>query len=967
MDWCRLELIAFWPAAGGLQALHSMTSSCFRTPFASLAAAAIAIAVLGGLPGQAAAQKSGRAGTYYDDAVARYERKDAAGAIVQLKNALREDPGHLPALALIGRAQLETGDPAGAEEAFTKALQLGIDRSEVAVPMAQALFDQGKYEALLERFPVDSFPPAKRTDLYLLRGHAQKGLGDTKSALRTFEEARRIDPRSAPVLLSYAELLAEVGRRAEAAKIADEAIAAAPDMARLWTLKGSLALAAGDVDGALAAFDRALAANPKQADARVARVSLLIDLGREAAVESDLAVLKREAPDDPRANYLRAVYLGKRGNPAGARENLVAVATVVDAMPRDQLLRRMPQLLLLCGVAHYSLGNNEKARTCLQDLLRVTPNHVGARRVLGSVLLAQGDARGAIAALEPAAAAAPGDAETLALLASAYLAQRRYQAANEYLEKALAASGGASDIHATLGLSLLGAGRSDVGIGHLEQALRKDPGQLRAGFPLAVLYLKRGRTREAVAVAESVVKREPGNAAALNLLGTARAAAGDGAGARAAFAKAIEADQSFAAPQLNLAKLDLQEAKLDEARSRLQRFLRDRPKNTPAMLELAAVEERAGRMEEAVRWLERARAIERRNVAIADRLAGIYIRQRAPEKALEIAKQMEADAPENLHALATLGRAYLALGNDKEAQTVFGRMTRLASSDPQWQTDIARFQLLAKNPQGAAYSLEKALAAKPDHLPAQVLLTEVELRGGETAKAEKRAKAIVGAYPVRPEGYRLQADVAMTRKNHAEAIAGYQTALGKDASTVNAMRLYQALVQSGDARAATRFVESWVTMHTRDSVAQRALAEAYAREGNASGARAAYEQVLRLEGDDAAVLNNLANILASQGDKRAFELAERAHRLAPRDAAVQDTLGWILVQQGQLDAGLRHLREARLRAPDNPEIRYHLASALARFGRRDEARRELEPALRDGIAFEGQSEAKKLSRELAVR
>ena len=944
-----------------------MPSNPFRTRFAAIAAAAITVAALGGLSGPAAGQKSGRAGAYYDDALARYERKDAAGAIVQLRNALHEDPGNLPALLLMGQAQLEAGDPAGAEKSFARALQLGIDRSEVAVPMAQALFDQGKYEAVLERFPVESVPPAKRIDLYLLRGHSQKGRGDTKSALRTFEDARKIEPRSAPVLLSYAELLAEVGRRAEAAKIADEAIAASPDNARFWTLKGSLALAAGDVDGALAALDRALVANPKQVDARIARVSLLVDLGRDATVESDLAVLKRENPDDPRANYLRAVYLGKRGNAAGARENLAAVANVMDAMPRDQILRRMPQLLLLCGVAHYSLANNEKARTCLQDLLRVAPNHVGARRVLGSVLLAQGDARGAIAALEPAQAASPGDVETLALLASAYLAQRRYRTANEYLEKALATSGGASDIHARLGLSLLGAGRSEVGIGHLEQAFRKDPGQLRAGFPLAVLYLKRGRTKDAIAVAEAVVKREPANAAALNLLGTARAASGDGAGARTAFEKAVEADQAFAAPQLNLAKLEFQEGKLDQARARLQRFLRNRPKNTQAMLELAAVEDRAGRVEEAVRWLERARSIERRDVTIVERLAGVYIRQRAPEKALELAKQMEADAPENLNALAVLGRAYLAVGNDKDAQTVFGRMTRLASSDPQWQTDIARYQLLAKNQPGAVYSLEKALAAKADHLPAQVLLTEVELRSGEIAKAEQRAKTIVSAHPTLAEGYRLQADVAMARKKHAEAIAGYKGALGKESSTGNAMRLYQALVQSGDRRAATEFVESWVKTHPRDSVALRALAEASLRDGNPGGARAAYEQVLRLEGDDAAVLNNLANILASQGHKRALELAERAHRLAPRDAAVQDTLGWILVQQGQVDAGLRHLREARLRAPDNPEIRYHLASALARFGRREEARRELEPALREGIAFEGHAEAQRLSRDLAGR
>src|SRR5262245_19686681 len=112
-----------------------------------LAIAGTALAVLSGPVGA----QEGRGASYYEDALARYERKDAAGAIIQLKNALREEPNSLPALVLLGRALLETGQPTGAEESFAKALQLGIDRSEVAVPMAQALVDQGKFAAVLER------------------------------------------------------------------------------------------------------------------------------------------------------------------------------------------------------------------------------------------------------------------------------------------------------------------------------------------------------------------------------------------------------------------------------------------------------------------------------------------------------------------------------------------------------------------------------------------------------------------------------------------------------------------------------------------------------------------------------------------------------------------------------------------------------------------------------------------------
>ena len=59
-----------------------------------------------------------------------------------------------------------------------------------------------------------------------------------------------------------------------------------------------------------------------------------------------------------------------------------------------------------------------------------------------------------------------------------------------------------------------------------------------------------------------------------------------------------------------------------------------------------------------------------------------------------------------------------------------------------------------------------------------------------------------------------------------------------------------------------------------------------------------------------------------------------------------DSLGWILAQRGNFDQALRHLRDARLRKPDSGSIRFHLAYALAKTGRKAEAREELGAALR---------------------
>ena len=51
------------------------------------------------------------------------------------------------------------------------------------------------------------------------------------------------------------------------------------------------------------------------------------------------------------------------------------------------------------------------------------------------------------------------------------------------------------------------------------------------------------------------------------------------------------------------------------------------------------------------------------------------------------------------------------------------------------------------------------------------------------------------------------------------------------------------------------------------------------------------------------------------------------------------------MQEGQTEAGLRYLRDARLRSPGNGEIRFHLAWTLNKLGRQAEAREELAAAL----------------------
>ena len=105
--------------------------------------------------------------------------------------------------------------------------------------------------------------------------------------------------------------------------------------------------------------------------------------------------------------------------------------------------------------------------------------------------------------------------------------------------------------------------------------------------------------------------------------------------------------------------------------------------------------------------------------------------------------------------------------------------------------------------------------------------------------------------------------------------------------------------------------------------------------------------------------------LSAKGDlAKARGLAEQAVAAAPRAPLIGDTLGWILLAQGEADKALTYLSAASLSAPKNPDIQYHLAVALNRLGRTADAQARLETLLGSGVTFSDRAEAEKLLQQL---
>jgi tetratricopeptide (TPR) repeat protein len=104
-------------------------------------------------------------------------------------------------------------------------------------------------------------------------------------------------------------------------------------------------------------------------------------------------------------------------------------------------------------------------------------------------------------------------------------------------------------------------------------------------------------------------------------------------------------------------------------------------------------------------------------------------------------------------------------------------------------------------------------------------------------------------------------------------------------------------------------------------------------------------RLIELRPDDPQAYNALGYSYAERNLRlpEARQLIEMALSLAPEDAAILDSMGWVLFRLGDLPEALSYLERSYDKRED-PEIAAHLGEVLWTLGRQDDARRLLREA-----------------------
>lgn len=887
--------------------------------------------------------------TYLEQAKKFLARGDERAARIELLNSLKANPNNVDARLLLAQLYLDNNSGLAAQTEIEAARDAGAGLDATRVMMGNAYLLQGQFDKALDELDLNTIPATDTAEAYRLRGRALGGKGQLEEAEAALREAEELNPSSPAVKVDLARSFFRMGKVEEAKEKIDAALELDPSFVDALLFKGESVRLTEGHEAALPYFERAVEADPNNFTALLERAASFIDLGREEQAQRDIDAVYKQVPEHPLAHYLSAVLRARQKDYEGARELMNRTRGALD--------NYIPALQFQ-GLVSYELGDLEQATTYLSRVLRVLPGSGAARRVYGAALLRKGQPRQAIEALQPLIDAGVTDSPLLALMGMAYGRAGDYEQALTYFENAVAKAPDQTALRTQLAVSRLAVGNPEAATRDLQDILDVEPDSANALIMLTLIDMREKRYDDALQSAQRLVEAQPERPLGHNMVGAAQLGLGNLKEARTNFEKAIEIDSEYKEARRNLAQLDIAEENYDDARRHYLRILevdRDDVKTLQALAQLA---DRQEKPEEALTWLQRASdanpTLIQPRIQLIDKLLQTGEKGRALNDAVALAN----DFPRQPAALEVLGRVQIANENKDAAVNAFRDLVKLVPDQMLAYRLLASAYLENDDQDGARSTLRQALDVDGDKADVLSALIRLEAGANNYGQALRYAERMRAEYPDRTLGQVAMGDIYMGMEDFPRAVTAYEAAIKQERNQANVMKLQAAHSARGDRAKAEAVMRDWIKDNPEDNVVHLTLATHLLQSGDLKRAAAEHERLLEKVGDNGAVLNNLAWIYQQLDDKRMVEVAERAYAKNPDSPQIGDTLGWILVSEDvDVKRGLLLLQQASQQLPEDGDIRYHLAYALERNGRKDAAVRELQALLDQNFAFSSRSDA----------
>ncbi|MGA3400135.1 MAG: tetratricopeptide repeat protein [Acetobacteraceae bacterium] len=291
------------------------------------------------------------------------------------------------------------------------------------------------------------------------------------------------------------------------------------------------------------------------------------------------------------------------------------------------------------------------------------------------------------------------------------------------------------------------------------------------------------------------------------------------------------------------------------------------------------------------------------------------------------APALEATGASRPVARATDGmaEAYLALGGALRAQDSHEYAMLMLRLALDLRPGLTAARLLAadllstdQHPDAALQML--ASVPNDDALSAVIRMRRIGImvQTSRTDDAMRELDRVAADYPDSPLPSIQRGDILRSKERYNEAITAYTSGIAK-------------IGQPGG--------EDWPVFYDRGI--------AYEQAHQWHKAEADFRHALQLAPDQPYVLNYLGYSWADKGEHltEAQQMIQKAAERRPNDGAITDSLGWVMLRQGNIGDAVQLLERAVELEPEDPTINGHLGDAYSAAGRMLEAQYQWRRAL----------------------
>jgi tetratricopeptide (TPR) repeat protein len=637
---------------------------------------------------------------------ARLAKNNQEGARADAERALKLDPNNERAVGLLAGIERSSGDISGA----TKLVQDTVQRLPASVELREVLAglyfdadkqDQGQkqLEKLVELKPHET---RYRYELAMALSRTHQ----LDAAQSVLQDAVKDAPDNDAAKLTLVDFVWSQRSPAEAEKLLTGFVDHNPRNYDLRLGLGALYQRGGSQQKALDTYSEVVRLDGVHAHGLLARnrmASIEMSQGHLDIAQKLIAEVLKESPRDDDALAMRGTIEAQNNDTSAAIGDLRAAL-------RDQ--PRSVNLHRTLARAYLASGQPGLAEQTLREALEIAPKDARVRIELAEVLVRNNNTDQAVTILEDAVRDAPTDLPAREALVRAYMAKQDFGAARKATEDLQALNPKAASGYYLAGLLAEAEQRHDDSEKAFEQALSIQPAAIDVLMAISHVELARGQGDKAIARLQDLVTKDPKNAMVENLLGEVYQAMKDYPHALDAFTRSTTLAPQWVVPFRDLARLKVLMNDLPGAVSTYEAGLKAAPNDASMGLELAALYERQGRIDDSIAQLD---ALNKRNPGqqmVANNLAMLLATYRTDRADLDRARDLTASFVNSSDAtlLDTHGWVRFQRGEYAEALPVLERALERKPDSEEIRYHAAMAELHAGQRERARDNLQSALA-----------------------------------------------------------------------------------------------------------------------------------------------------------------------------------------------------------------------------------------------------------------